>query len=41
LLQQYLHNTDVNVNDMIKFIYDNREIIEKESVVKKRGKEQV
>jgi hypothetical protein len=38
LLQQYLHNTDVNVEDMIKFIYDNRESVEKENVVKKQGK---
>ena len=36
LLQQYLQNTDVEVNELLTFIFDNRETIEKESIVKKK-----
>jgi hypothetical protein len=38
LLQQYLQNTDVEVNELLTFIFDNRETVEKESIVKKRQK---
>jgi uncharacterized membrane protein len=38
LLQQYLQNTDVEVSELLTFIFDNRETVEKESIVKrKRG----
>jgi hypothetical protein len=36
LLQQYLQNTDVEVNELLTFIFDNRETVEKESIVKKK-----
>ena len=38
LLQQYLQNTDVEVNELLSFIFDNRETVEKESIVKKKQK---
>jgi uncharacterized membrane protein len=38
LLQQYLQNTDVEVNELLTFIFDNRETVEKESIVKKKQK---
>jgi hypothetical protein len=38
LLQQYLQNTDVEVNELLTFIFDNRETVEKESIIKKRQK---
>lgn len=38
LLQQYLQNTDVEVNELISFIFDNRETVEKESIIKKKQK---
>jgi seryl-tRNA synthetase len=38
LLQQYLQNTDVEVNELLTFIFDNRESVEKESIVKKKQK---
>jgi len=36
LLQQYLENTGVEVPELVKFIFDNRESVEKEVIVKKR-----
>jgi hypothetical protein len=38
LLQQYLQNTDVEVNELLTFIFDNRETVEKESIIKKKQK---
>lgn len=38
LLQQYLQNTDVEVNELLSFIFDNRETVEKESIIKKKQK---
>ena len=38
LLQQYLQNTEVEVNELLTFIFDNRETVEKESIVKKKQK---
>jgi uncharacterized membrane protein len=38
LLQQYLQNTEVDVNELLTFIFDNRETVEKESIVKKKQK---
>jgi len=37
LLQQYLEDTDVEVPQLVKFIFENRESVEKESIVKKKG----
>lgn len=38
LLQQYLQNTDVEVGELLTFIFDNRETVEKETIVKKKQK---
>ena len=38
LLQQYLQNTEVEVNELLSFIFDNRETVEKECIVKKSQK---
>jgi hypothetical protein len=39
LLQQYLQNTDVEVGELLTFIFDNRETVEKETIVKKKQKQ--
>jgi len=36
LLEQYLENTGVEVNELVNFIFDNRENVEKESIIKKK-----
>jgi hypothetical protein len=38
LLQQYLQNTDIEVGELLTFIFDNRETVEKETIVKKKQK---
>ena len=38
ILQQYLQNTDVDVNELLTFIFDNRETVEKEGIIKKKQK---
>jgi uncharacterized membrane protein len=38
ILQQYLQNTDVDVNELLTFIFDNRETVEKEGIIKKKKK---
>ena len=37
LLQQYLENTGVEVPELVKFIFDNRESVEKEVIIKKES----
>jgi hypothetical protein len=37
LLQQYLEDTDVEVPQLVKFIFENRESVEKESIIKKKA----
>jgi len=38
LLQQYLQNTDIEVGELLTFIFDNRETVEKETIIKKKQK---
>ena len=38
ILQQYLQNTEVDVNELLTFIFDNRETVEKEGIIKKKQK---
>jgi uncharacterized membrane protein len=38
ILQQYLQNTDVDVHELLTFIFDNRETVEKEGIIKKKQK---
>lgn len=37
LLQQYLENTDVEVPQLVKFIFENRESVEKETIVRQKA----
>lgn len=37
LLQQYLEDTDVEVPQLVKFIFENRESVEKETIVKQKA----
>jgi len=38
LLQQYLENSSVEVPELVNFIFDNRESVEKEVIIKKNTK---
>jgi hypothetical protein len=37
LLQQYLEDTDVEVPQLVKFIFENRESVEKETIVRQKA----